>query len=96
MTELIWLPVKRAINQLEREKRLPPDGVDPEDVLSTIGLWKSALIPPDRAGSHSSPYLPLVYQAFERQRLASFALTFDDFTSLAVDILECGMPIYSA
>ena len=57
-TEFIWLTVKRAINQLEKDKRLPPDAVDPGDALSTIGLWKSALIPPDRAGSHSSPYLP--------------------------------------
>ena len=45
-TESIWLTVKRAINKLEKEKRLPPDSVDPEDALSTIGLWKSALIPP--------------------------------------------------
>ena len=33
MTELIWLTVKRSISQLEKEKRLPPDAVDPEDAL---------------------------------------------------------------
>jgi DNA helicase-2/ATP-dependent DNA helicase PcrA len=87
-TELIWLTVKRAINNLEKDKRLPPDAVDPEEAMSTIGLWKSALIPPERAGSQTSPYLPLVYREFEKLRLASFALTFDDFIPLAVDILE--------
>jgi len=87
-TELIWLTVKRAITKLEKDKHLPPDAVDPEDALNTIGLWKSTLIPPERAGSHSSPYLPLVYTEFEKQRLAAFALTFDDFIPLAVDILE--------
>jgi len=87
-TELVWLNIKRAITNLERKKRIQPDSIDPEDAMNTIGLWKSCLIPPDRAGSHTSPKLPLVYGEFEKLRSASFALTFDDFIPLAIQILE--------
>ena len=68
-TELIWLTVKRAITSLEKQKRIPPEAVDPEDALTTIGLWKSSLIPPDRAGSFTSPYLPMVYEQFEQSQI---------------------------
>ena len=34
MTGLIWLTVKRAINQLEKDKHLPPGAIDPEDALT--------------------------------------------------------------
>jgi DNA helicase II / ATP-dependent DNA helicase PcrA len=87
-SELIWLTVKRAITNLERAKRFPCEAVDPEDALSAIGLWKGSLIPPDRAGSHTSPYLPLVYQEFEQLRLSENALTFDDFVPMAVHLFE--------
>lgn len=87
-SELIWLTVKRAITNLEKAKRVLPDSVDPQDALNSIGLWKGSLIPPDRAGSYTSPYLPKVYQEFEQLRLSEHALTFDDFIPLAVDILE--------
>ena len=44
--------------------------------------------PPQRAGSHTSPYLPLAYAEFETLRKTESALTFDDFIPLAVDILQ--------
>ncbi len=87
-SELIWLTVKRAITSLEKAKHIPPEAVDPEDALHAIGLWKGALIPPDRAGSYTSPYLPLVYQEFEHLRQAANALTFDDFVPLTITLLE--------
>lgn len=87
-TELIWLTVKRSITNLERAKRLSAEAVDPEEALSAISLWKGSLIPPDRAGSHASPDLPLVYQEFEHMREEANALTFDDFIPLAIQLLE--------
>ena len=93
-TELIWLTVKRAITNLEKAKRIPPEAVDPEDALNTIGLWKGSLIPPERAGSFISAYLPLVYKEFERLRLEKAALTFSDFIPLAIDILENNPLVY--
>jgi DNA helicase-2/ATP-dependent DNA helicase PcrA len=89
--ELIWLTVKRAIENLERKKQIPPESVESEEALNAIGLWKGALLHPDRAGSFTSPYLPLVYQEFERIRLEKSALTFDDFIPLAIDILESNL-----
>lgn len=93
-SELVWLTAKRAISALEKEKRVPPEAVDPEEALNTIGLWKGSLIPPQRAGSHTSPYLPLVYEKFEHLRLSKFALTFDDFIPTAIDILENNPGVY--
>jgi DNA helicase-2/ATP-dependent DNA helicase PcrA len=86
--ELIWLTAKRAIEILEHKALIPEDAVEAEDALHAISLWKGALLPPDRAGSHASPYLPLVYAEFERTRLEKCALTFDDFIPLAIDYLE--------
>ena len=93
-TELIWLTVKRAITELEKTKRIPLETVDPEEALSTIGLWKSSLIPPNRAGSYASTYLPLVYRQFEYLRQAESALTFDDFIPLAIELLENNPSLY--
>lgn len=93
-TELIWLTIKRAITNLEKAKRILPECIDPEDAIHAIGLWKGALIPPGRAGSYNSPYLPLVYEAFEQLRLAENAMTFDDFVPTAIDILEHNPAIY--
>ena len=87
-TELIWLTVKRAITNLEREKVILPESINPEDALQAIGLWKGALIPPHRAGSYNSPLLPLVYAEFEQLRLSESAMTFDDFIPAAIEILE--------
>jgi DNA helicase-2/ATP-dependent DNA helicase PcrA len=86
--ELIWLTAKRAIESLECQKQIPLESVESEEALNAISLWKGALLPPDRAGSYTSPYLPLVYQEFEHMRLRKSALTFDDFIPLAIDILE--------
>ena len=86
--ELIWLTVKRAINNLERSRRIPYAAVDPDEAMTAISLWKGALLPPERAGSRSSPYLPLVYEEFEHQRLKKSAMTFDDFIPYVVRILE--------
>ena len=85
--ELIWLTVKRAINDLERANRIPYAAVNPDEAMTAISLWKGALLPPDRGGSRSSPYLPLVYEEFERQRLKKSALTFDDFIPDVIRIL---------
>jgi len=86
--ELIWLTVKRAIRKLEKTNRIPEETIDPEEALNAIGLWKGALIPPERAGSYTSPSLPLVYSEYEHMRLAKNALTFDDFVPTTVDILS--------
>ena len=86
--ELIWLMVKRAITNLERAKQIPSEMVDPEQVLNTIQLWKGALIPPHRAGSNTSEFLPLVYAEFERLRQMDQILTFDDFIPVTVNLLE--------
>ena len=86
--ELGWLTVKKAITSLEKSKHIPPDTVDPEEALNTIGLWKGSLIPPGAGWLVPSPYLPLVYAEYEKQRLAAFAFTFDDFIPMAIDILE--------
>jgi DNA helicase-2/ATP-dependent DNA helicase PcrA len=86
--ELILLTIKRAIANLEKEKRIPEGFVKPEAALSHIGLWKSALLSPERAGCHSSPLMPVVYEEFERLRLEKCALTFDDFIPLAMELLE--------
>jgi len=85
--ELIWLTVKRAINNLEMARRIPKASIDPDQAMNAISLWKGALIPPDRAGAYNSPNMPLVYAEFERLRLEKSALTFDDFVPLAVELL---------
>jgi len=86
--ELTWLTAKRAIENLERQNVIPRNAVESEAALNAISLWKGALLPPERAGSHASPYLPLVYAEYERLRLERSALTFDDFIPLAIDFLE--------
>lgn len=86
--ELCWLTARRAIENLERQELIKPASIEPEHALQAISLYKGALLPPERAGSWSSPLMPLVYAEFERLRLEKSALTFDDFIPLAIDILE--------
>jgi DNA helicase-2/ATP-dependent DNA helicase PcrA len=87
-SELIWLTLKRSINELEKARRIPPELVDPEEALHAISLWKGSLVPPNRAGSFMQPHLPAVYAGFEDFRQNQFALTYDDFIPTAIDILE--------
>jgi DNA helicase-2/ATP-dependent DNA helicase PcrA len=68
-----------------------PEEIDIGEALTAIGLWKGALIPPERAGHRRNPLLPLVYERFEELRLTSRKLTiatFDDFVPMAVQLLE--------
>ena len=85
---LVWLTVNRAINNLEKRKLIPKGYGNPDEAITTIGLWKGTMLPPGRAGSNSSPYLPLIYEEFERLRLEKTALTFDDFIPLTVELME--------
>jgi DNA helicase-2/ATP-dependent DNA helicase PcrA len=86
--ELVWLTAKRSIESLECHNQIPPNAIEAEDALNAISLWKGALLPPNRAGSWSSPNMQLVYAEFERMRLEKSALTFNDFIPMAIDILE--------
>jgi len=86
--ELCWLTTRRAIENLEQQRVIKPGAIETEDALNAISLFKGALLTPERAGSWSSPHMPLVYAEFERMRLEKSALTFDDFIPLAIDILE--------
>jgi DNA helicase-2/ATP-dependent DNA helicase PcrA len=86
--ELIWLTAKRAAESLERQHQIPPNTIETEATLNAISLWKGALLPPNRAGSWSSPNMQLVYAEFEKMRLEKSALTFDDFIPMSIDILE--------
>jgi DNA helicase-2/ATP-dependent DNA helicase PcrA len=86
--ELTWLTAKRAVESMERQHSIPPNSVEAEDALHAISLWKGALLPPERAGSWSSPNMQLIYAEFEKMRLEKSALTFDDFIPMAIDILE--------
>lgn len=82
------ITVHRAIKQLEQARRIPPDSVDVEEAYQAIQLWKGSLIPPERAGYRGSPYVPLVYEAYEELRMQSHALTYDDFIPIAISFLE--------
>jgi DNA helicase-2/ATP-dependent DNA helicase PcrA len=94
-SELVWLTLKRAITELEKAKRIPPESIDPEEALNAIGVWKGSLIPPERAGSYASPDLPLAYTQFEQLRVVQAALTYDDFIPTAVELLENNSHLYS-
>ena len=86
--EQIWLYTNIAITNLERSRRIPPGVIDPEEATQAISLWKGSLIPPSRAGYRGNPYLPLVYEEYERLRVRKNAITFDDFIPMAVGVLE--------
>ncbi len=81
--------VHQAIQNLTRvDDALDPENIDVDEVLEAIGLWKGALIPPERAGYRGDAFIPLVYKEFELLRGEANAITFDDFIPLAVEILE--------
>ena len=77
----------RVIQDLEREHLIPIEEVDVEQALNAIGMWKGALITPDRAGHRTSEHLPLVYRRFEEKREHGRAITYDDMVPIAVTLL---------
>jgi DNA helicase-2/ATP-dependent DNA helicase PcrA len=93
-TEYIWVTIKRGIADLEKAKKIPPDTIDPEQVMQAISLWKGSLTPPERAGSVSSAYLPIIYAQYEEFRQSQYALTYDDFVPQAIELLENNPPLY--
>lgn len=86
--ELERLYARRAIENLEKRRIIPPETVDVSEVLAAIGLWKGALLSPERAGYRGNPDIPVVYGEFEKLRHQQRALTFDDFVPTAVTLLE--------
>lgn len=89
LEEMTRLTVHRAIQNLTRyDEDVDAENIDVDEVLEAIGLWKGALIPPERAGYRGDPMIPRIYKEFERLRIERNGLTFDDFIPLAVDILE--------
>ena len=80
--------VLRIIQQMEYDREIKPDSIDPEEALMAISLWKAALIPPERAGFKGQRKLPEIYLRFEERRLDAGAVTFDDFLPMAVHLLE--------
>ena len=85
---LLTQNVQRAIRNLNDNGSLQRRDVQLEEALQVIGLWKGALLPPERAGCSTHPILSEVYLEFERLRVERVAVTFDDFVPLAVDILK--------
>jgi len=88
--EVVRIYVHRAIESLVSSRKIPPDSVDVDEVIDATGFYKGSLIPPlpSRAGYRGNPYVPLVYEEFERLRNERGGVTFDDFVPLAVGILE--------
>lgn len=80
--------VHAAITELVRADRIGDGEIDPEEALSAIGMWKGALVPPERAGYRGHPAMPEVYRAYERLRTERRGITFDDFIPLALDVLR--------
>jgi DNA helicase-2/ATP-dependent DNA helicase PcrA len=78
----------KVIARLEKERAIPPESVDIEEAIQAIQLWKGSLIPPTRAGYKGNNYFPLVYSAFEKERVRENGLTYDDFIPLTVGFLE--------
>ena len=88
--ELAHLELVRATSQVRRKLRLDENAIDVDDAEQAIGLWKGALIPPSQAGyaAYNGDAYVEVYKAFERVRLKSNAITFDDFVPLAITMLN--------
>ncbi|MEQ8168834.1 MAG: ATP-dependent helicase [Candidatus Eremiobacterota bacterium] len=85
--ELARICMHRVIDKLLRE-RLIDSEAEPDEALQNIGLWKSSLIPPERAGHKTNHNMPVIYRYFEKFRLENNALTFDDFIPEAMNIIE--------
>ncbi len=78
----------RTIQALEKEGVFPLNTIDTEIALMAISLWKSELIPPDRARAMSNGETGLVdvYVRFEAERKKRNAVGFDDFVPIAVEL----------
>ena len=88
--ELAHIALLRAVEKVRRDMYLDDDDLGVYEADQAIGLWKSALIPPSRAGyagNYSDAYVA-VYKAFEEERLGKNAITFDDFVPLAINELQ--------
>ncbi|MCX6016536.1 MAG: UvrD-helicase domain-containing protein [Chloroflexales bacterium] len=80
----------RTIQALEKEGVFPLNTIDTEIALMAISLWKSELIPPDRARAMSNGETGLVdvYVRFEAERKKRNAVGFDDFVPIAVELFR--------
>jgi DNA helicase-2/ATP-dependent DNA helicase PcrA len=78
----------RTIQALEKEGVFPLNTIDTEIALMAISLWKSELIPPDRARAMSNGETGLVdvYVRFEAERKKRNAVGFDDFVPIVVEL----------
>ena len=85
--EQMRITAHRTIQELVKNGKIPEDSVDIDAALEAIGLWKGALITPDRAGHHHNDYLPIVYERFEQKRIEKNALSFDDMVPMVVQLL---------
>ena len=88
--ELAHLELVRATSQARKKLGLDENAIDVDDAKQAIGLWKGALIAPSQAGyaSYNGDAYVEVYKTFERARLKSNAITFDDFVPLAITMLN--------
>jgi DNA helicase-2/ATP-dependent DNA helicase PcrA len=72
-------------------RRHPPNfgtRPDAEEVLDAIHAWKAMMTPPEHARHATTPAYPLIYQAFEQERVRRNLLTYDDMIFEAVRLLE--------
>ncbi len=88
--DLADLCLLRARGSVRRRLLLDEADIDLDMARQAIGLWKGALIPPDRAGyrgDHAAGYVA-VYEEYEKARQRTNAITYDDFVPLAITRLE--------
>lgn len=82
----IWM--HRAIDALVNRGEIDQHSVMVDDAMTCVGLWKGALIPPNRAGHRTNPAMPKVYAEYEYLRVQEHATTYDDYVPDAVHLLE--------
>jgi len=82
------ITLNKVITSLEKIQKIPVGAVDVEEAYQAIQLWKGSLIPPPRAGYRGNDYMSCVYDTYEKERINSHALTYDDFIPIVVTYLE--------